>query len=154
MNPALALPSEELRHFKTGDIILAENDRADGVYIVREGLVQIFHTIRNGETQREVELGRIGMRGIFGEMGLIDYKPRSASARALSPCILAFISREVFQKSLDQLPPSFQLILKTFVTRLRQTNEKLVAALEKNPLPLTDYEHPHDVVISLGDEDY
>jgi CRP-like cAMP-binding protein len=141
------ITGQEERSFAKGDIIFNEATRPDGVYIVRDGLVEIFQTVRG----QEVPLGRIGPRGMFGEMGLIDHQPRSASARALAPTTVLFIPSEAFEEHLEQLPPWVTLMIKNLVRRLRDTNHLLREALEHGGLPTTP---SHEWILSSGDDEH
>lgn len=145
------IPGQQEKTYAKGDLIFSEAERPDGVYIVRDGLVEIFHTIDTDKGRMDVELGRVGARGMFGEMGLIDHHPRSASARALGPTTLLFIPRELFQQHLQQLPPWVTILIKTFVHRIREANERLVEVLEAKGDHTTLRMHPHDVFISSGE---
>lgn len=118
---------EEIREYHEGELIFSENETPDGVYIVKEGLVQVFHTV--GE--EEIELERVGARGMFGEMGIVDHRPRSASARAACPTTVVFISREAFHKHFYSLPPWVFMLVKSFVRRLRETNRRLYDLLDE-----------------------
>ncbi|MDX6766488.1 MAG: Crp/Fnr family transcriptional regulator [Candidatus Methylacidiphilales bacterium] len=137
--------------YARNDIIFHESERPDGVYIVKDGLVQIFQSVQTPEGVVDVELGRIGARGMFGEMGLIDHRPRSASAKALGPTTLLFIPKEQFRKHLEQLPPWVTLLIKTFVHRLRETNDRLVEVLEARGESPAIHLHPHDLVMTEGE---
>lgn len=64
------MDSETTLTFERDDIIFSQDTRPDGVYIVKEGLVEVFHTIDQDGELKDVELGRVGPHGIFGEMGL------------------------------------------------------------------------------------
>ena len=64
--------------FKPGDKIFKEGDEGNLAYVVQEGVVEIVKEINGVETV----LGSVGKGGIFGEMALIDSKPRMAAARA------------------------------------------------------------------------
>jgi CRP-like cAMP-binding protein len=144
--------SDEERNYNAGDIICHENERPDGLFIVKEGLVEIFHQLATDEGVAEVSLGRIGARGMFGEMGIIDHQPRSASARALGPTRVVFISRLAFQKHLEDLPPWVSILIKTFVQRVRESNRRLVEVVEaadQGRLKIGN----HEIIISHGDED-
>ena len=145
------METEKELTFERDDIIFSQDTRPDGVYIVKDGLVEIFHTIDQDGELKDVELGRVGPRGIFGEMGIIDHQPRSASAKALGPTTVIFISKENFNKHLRDLPPWIAVLIKTFVSRLREANERLFEALEDGP---ENAEHlniqPHDSMI-LGE---
>lgn len=127
------MPQDTERTFAKDEMIFTQDTRPDGVYIVKEGLVQIFHTIEQNGELKDVILGRVGVHGIFGEMGIIDHQPRSASAKALGPTTCVFISKADFQKHLQDLPPWIAILIKTFVARLRESNERLYDALENGP---------------------
>jgi CRP/FNR family transcriptional regulator len=147
------ITGQQEKTYNKGDLIFSEEERPDGVYIVREGLVEIFQTIQTDKGLMDIELVRVGPKGMFGEMGLIDHHPRSASARTLAPTTLLFIPRELFQQHLDQLPPWVIILIKTFVHRIREANERLVEVLEAKGEIASIRMHPHDVFISSGDDD-
>lgn len=84
---------EEIKSFNAGQTIFAEGDRGDGAYLVIEGKVKVVALSANSE---EILLGNLEEGEIFGEMALIDAKPRSASVVALTPCKMAFISKKAF----------------------------------------------------------
>jgi CRP-like cAMP-binding protein len=148
------MDTEQVITFQRDEIIFSQDTRPDGVYIVKDGLVQIFHTIDQDGELKDLELGRVGAHGIFGEMGIIDHQPRSASARALGPTTVIFISKADFNKHISDLPPWIAVLIKTFVNRLRVSNERLFEALEQGSICS---EHlnikPHDdMIIGEGDE--
>ena len=93
------LPTAELKalramaqaqRFATGQEIFKEGSSGDGVYVVQEGAVEISSLV--GPETRHVFL-RIGPGDFFGEMAVIEDKPRSASAVAVEPTVAAFIPR-------------------------------------------------------------
>ena len=53
------------------------------------------------EQSREVLLGELGVGEMFGEMALVDEKPRSASVIAISPCELAFVGKKAFDELME-----------------------------------------------------
>jgi CRP-like cAMP-binding protein len=141
---------DEERNYNVGDIICTENERPEGLFIVKEGLVEIFQQISTDNGTVEVSLGRVGVRGMFGEMGIIDHQPRSASARALGPTKVIFISRAAFQKHLEHLPPWVAILIKTFVHRLRESNRRLVETVEAAEQGRLKIEN-HEMIISHGE---
>lgn len=146
------MPSQNELHFNKGDQIFSEDSIPDGVYIVKDGLVEIYRTIETDEGPQDVELDRVGARGMFGEMGLIDHQPRSASARALGPTTLLYIDKADFKKHLEQLPPWVAILIRSFVHRLRESNERLIQALESGSDSVDVPMHPHDVILDRGDD--
>src|SRR5436190_1563270 len=83
---------------RVGEIIFHEGDPGDGLYIVNEGLVQICVVV--GENQRRV-LSRIGPGDFFGEMSVLEARPRSASAIAEQDSTVSVIRSEELMKVLE-----------------------------------------------------
>src|SRR5271169_6754587 len=67
------------RTFRAGQEIFKEGDAGDGVYVVKDGAVEI--SVAVGQSGRQV-FSKVEPGDIFGEMAVIEDKPRSASAVA------------------------------------------------------------------------
>jgi CRP/FNR family transcriptional regulator, cyclic AMP receptor protein len=74
--------------YPAGKILMREGQRGVALYVVLEGRV----AIRIGDSVVE----KLGPGGIFGEMSLVDRKPRLATAEAETDCALLAISRHMF----------------------------------------------------------
>ncbi|SVC93437.1 uncharacterized protein METZ01_LOCUS346291, partial [marine metagenome] len=120
--------SVDTSDFKKGDDIIKEGELGDCAYIIEEGVVEVSKLTPQGEKQ---VLGILGRSEIFGEMGLIDGLPRSATVTALENCVMSVCSRETFNNLADHNPESLLPIFKVLVRRLRSTLA-LVEALQKN----------------------
>ncbi|MDP6884809.1 MAG: cyclic nucleotide-binding domain-containing protein, partial [Rhodospirillales bacterium] len=83
----------ERKTCQPGDTIFREGDSANQAFIVQEGEVVIV----KGPQENTQVLGTIGKGGIFGEMGLVDDRPRMASARAKTGVTLIVVSRQMFE---------------------------------------------------------
>ncbi|XP_026471707.1 cAMP-dependent protein kinase type II regulatory subunit-like [Ctenocephalides felis] len=94
MNLADALVT---RSFGPGECIINEGDAADGMYFVQEGMVNILITNASGQ---KMEVNRVGKGGYFGEMALIEHKPRAASVFAIQNVKLAFLDKATFERLL------------------------------------------------------
>jgi CRP-like cAMP-binding protein len=62
--------------------------------------------------------------GIFGEMSLIDDKPRSATARARTDCELVPIDEGRFLELVHQKPGFALEVMKVMAERLRSMDER------------------------------
>src|ERR1700722_17071854 len=71
--------------------IFKEGDAGDGIFFVKEGLVQIQAVMGHGDLK---VLSRIPAGELFGEMAVLDNQPRSASASAEAQTTVYFISRK------------------------------------------------------------
>ena len=115
--------SEELlrkkgKIFRQGEIIFEENDPADEMYILITGTVGIHKKV-NDAYKMLIELKEGEM---FGEMAIIDKKPRSARAVALTSVQL-FPVNEILLSQLIKTNPEFTLrLVKILSNRLRESN--------------------------------
>jgi CRP/FNR family transcriptional regulator, cyclic AMP receptor protein len=73
-----------------GQIVFAEGDHGDAMYIIVEGRVRVH---RGGRTLAYVE-----KRNVFGEMSVLDPEPRSASITAEEPSHLLRLERDPFYR--------------------------------------------------------
>ncbi len=89
---------KDLKKYDRDQLIFAEGDVADGVYYIIEGRVK---AVTFSSDYKEIELGELGEGEIFGEMALIDSKPRSASIITITPCKVAFINNKDFNKFME-----------------------------------------------------
>lgn len=101
-----------------GDLFFREGDEANCAYIIQSGEVEIF--MRDGD--RELSLSRIGKNGLFGELGLLDSGPRSASARATCLTTVIVVSRPKFEQKLAKADPFLKALLSMLAERLRFTS--------------------------------
>src|SRR5580692_6332422 len=89
------------KQFPSGSKIFREGDRGDGLYVIKDGSVQIAHLV--GEEVRHI-FSQLGPGEIFGEMAVIEDHPRSATAVALTDTQLYFIAREEMRMLLQHSP--------------------------------------------------
>lgn len=104
--------------FKKGDLIFEEGSASDSVYIIEQGEVEISHLKDDGNKH---VLGILKNNDIFGEMGLIDDLPRSATAKAITDCTISIINKKKFDDLTKQQPELLKPILMILSQRLRET---------------------------------
>jgi CRP/FNR family transcriptional regulator len=105
------------RLLSDGQVLFNEGDAADGAYVVRRGKVRIFRKSDGHETG----LGVIGPGQMFGEMSLVDDRPRSASAAAVGEVEVEFIGKaELKARVPDEL---VWTLLKDMGARLRAMDD-------------------------------
>jgi CRP/FNR family transcriptional regulator, cyclic AMP receptor protein len=121
----------ERKTCRAGETIFREGDSANQAYIVQEGEVIIAKAI---EGKIKV-LGMIGKGGIFGEMGLIDDRPRMAMARAKSGVTLIVVSREMFDEKLTKTDPFIRGLLNIFAENIRALSPSDNDAPAPTPVP-------------------
>ncbi len=108
--------------YESGDFIFFEGDIESHFYIVETGVVQIFTKSKDGQ---RINICEIVDGESFGEFALLDQKPRSASAQAITDVTLVKVSQEGFQVLIDELPIWASSMMKSFVERLKNITEVL-----------------------------
>ena len=106
--------------FAPGAEIFREGDSGDGVYIVKDGLVEI--SARLGGNPRKV-LSQLGPGEIFGEMAVIEEQPRSATATSVKNTRVYFIPRREMLRLLQRSPGLSLNVLQEISRRLRDFNQ-------------------------------
>ena len=109
------------RTLGAGQEIFKEGDAGDGVYVVKDGVVEI--SVAVGQSGRQV-FSTVEPGDIFGEMAVIEDKPRSASAAARKGATVYFISRANMLKLVDSSPSLAQALLREISHRLREFNRQ------------------------------
>ena len=110
------------RFYPRGSVILFENDPGDSLFVVRQGRVKV---VLIGEDGREVILGVLGVSEHFGELSLIDDRPRSAHVIAMDDSHLLVLRREDFRKRVESSPAVAWSLLTELSRRLRRADEKI-----------------------------
>ncbi len=103
-----------------GEKIFTEGDNGERAYIVESGEVEVY-SVKN---DKKVIYGVIGKGGIFGEMALVDDKPRMATARAVIGTTVIVISRTMFEEKLSRTDPFIRGLLKIFASNIRSMSSK------------------------------
>ena len=111
----------EERVFAAGTRIFSENDPGDGVYVIRDGLVEIAHLV-GGQTQ--CIFSKFGPGEIFGEMAVIEDRPRSATTTAVKETRVYFIPRDQMIALLRRSPALSLKLLQEISRRLRDFNHQ------------------------------
>jgi CRP-like cAMP-binding protein len=103
--------------FRANEAIFKEGEPGTHMYAVIEGKIDLYVGSNLMET---VEAG-----GIFGEMALIDARPRSATARARSNSRLIPIDEDRFKFMIAQTPNFGLQVMRELARRLRVMNRLL-----------------------------
>jgi CRP/FNR family cyclic AMP-dependent transcriptional regulator len=102
--------------------ILGAGDPTDSLYVLISGRIKVFMGDLDG---KEVILSILGPNEFFGEMGLIDNSPRSASVVALEPCELICISKPDFKRCLADNFDMAMTVMRGLVKRLRDADKQI-----------------------------
>ena len=126
-----SFPEEQLRMISTmitrksaprSTTIMAGGDPTDSLYIVLSGRLKVMMSDAEG---KEVILTILGPGEFFGEMGLIDDEPRSATVITIEPCELLSIAKRDFKKCLAENFEMAMAVMRGLVKRLREADRKI-----------------------------
>jgi CRP/FNR family cyclic AMP-dependent transcriptional regulator len=126
-----SVPDDQLRLLATvvtrrsttrGSIVIAAGDATDSLYIILSGRLKVMMSDAEG---KEVILSLLGAGEFFGEMGLIDDNPRSASVVSIEPCELLAITRRDFRKCMTENGEMAMAVMRGLVRRLREADRKI-----------------------------
>ena len=113
-----------------GAVIFRELDESDALYLVEAGEVVISKHVQGPV---DVVLTTFHRGDFFGEMGLFDAGPRSATAQAKLGSLLWRLDRKAFLHILSDRPEIAAKIcyrlVSVFIERLRSTNEQAREAI-------------------------
>jgi CRP/FNR family transcriptional regulator, cyclic AMP receptor protein len=114
---------------KAGSVLFRAGDEGNAMYLIEHGTVRICVRAKDGH---EVTLTELHRGDFFGEMALLDGKPRSADARVAEDARLAVLSREHFLSFVGNNPNVALEMLTTITNRLRHTDELLRHTATRN----------------------
>lgn len=111
-----------LCHAPRGAVVVREGDRTDSIYFVVNGNLKVSVSDDEG---REVILSILGPGELFGEMGVLDNNPRSATITATLSSDLVTINKADFQSCLMGNFDISLFIMRGLAQRLRQADRKI-----------------------------
>jgi CRP/FNR family transcriptional regulator, cyclic AMP receptor protein len=110
------------RHFAEGQVLFREGEPADCVFRLLSGTVDILREL-DGDP---IVLGTVGAGQFIGEMGVVENRPRSATARAASEVEVEIFTPTEF---LDQIAGSSRAareLIRRLSQRLREADDRIV----------------------------
>lgn len=117
------------RDFEPGTVLFEEGQPGDYMYVVQSGEVEIRRQV--GETERVLAVLPPGE--FFGEMAILNGRPRSATAVVKSPSRLLVIEGKTFEAMMRARPEIALRIIKALATRLENANQHIELLLLPTP---------------------
>lgn len=111
-----------MRRVSRGTTVVLAGDATDYVYFVLNGSLKVLVSDEDG---REVILTILTQGDIFGEMGVVDAEPRSATVTAVSPSDLVVIAQADFRRILQENFDVSLRIMSNLAHRLREADRKI-----------------------------
>lgn len=119
-----------LRVYPQNTMIMAEQQSGADMFIIQEGRVKISKIVDG----TEVTLAILKKGDMFGEMALLENKPRSACAIAEENCRLMTVNRSNFNQMVATQPQLIARLTTMLAERLFQTQRQMVNSQLHNPV--------------------
>jgi CRP/FNR family cyclic AMP-dependent transcriptional regulator len=110
------------RTYPRDSVIFFEDDEGDALFIINRGRVKVAKFSGEG---KEFILAILGTGDFFGDMSLLDGKPRSATVVAIDDTDVSIIRRTDFISLVRENPQMGIKLMEALSLRLRETNRKI-----------------------------
>lgn len=110
------------RSYSKDQVIILAEEEGDSLFIIETGQVKVCIVSEDG---REVILSMLGEGAVFGELSLLDSKPRSANVIATHNTNLYTVRRADFLQLIYKVPQIAVGMLAELAARLRKTDRKI-----------------------------
>ena len=111
--------------FSAGDVIFRAGEQSDCLYDIHDGVVGIYSDY---QTSNEKLLAELHTDEVFGEMGILDDMPRSASAVCLKDCTVLVVKPENFMMYFQKKPAMVLQILQRMCIQVRDLGQRYLKA--------------------------
>lgn len=120
-----------VRFFGPGDLIFKENEQGSEMYVIIQGSVEIRKSTGSSSSKTLTTLQK---GDIFGEMAIIEKKPRSASAIALEPAKLLVLNEKLYDSMVVSNPDFARKMNRVLSERIRKSNAIIQQLMTTNRL--------------------
>lgn len=111
------------REYKKGEIIVKQGEEGVGLFIIKKGKIKVSKTLASG---KNIDIAVHSDGEYFGELSMLDNKPRTATVTALEDTTTLIMSYWEFKALLESKPEIALSIIPILVERFRETNEQLL----------------------------
>ena len=111
--------------YKKGDIIYRQGDKADEVYFVKFGTVCLYVDYGTPESKL---IGFVSEGRVFGELGVIEDKPRTMTSVAKEETVVQIVDKASFPSYVEEHPAKLLLVMESLSSRIRSQSHKLIRA--------------------------
>jgi len=123
-------PDKMIQAYPKEHLLFAEGETGHTMYIIQEGSVKITKVVDN----KEIILAVLGKGDIFGEMALLEDKPRAATAEVYEDCTLLAVNRENFSNLIQDQPDMVVRMATLMSERIWLLYRQLDNTFMENPL--------------------
>ncbi|TAN40841.1 MAG: cyclic nucleotide-binding domain-containing protein [Nitrospirae bacterium] len=103
--------------FKPGDQVIREGEAGDSLFIILSGAVEISSRVQG----RQVGLASLMDGDIFGEMGFLSSKPRTATVTAITDLEIVEVIKPVLDMVIERKPDLLRHLYNVYISRMDMT---------------------------------
>ena len=146
------MANDNVKQFEPGDLIFKEGEKGDLMYVLLEGAVELKMRVERGETVLKIV---DTPNDFFGEMALLDERPRSASAVAVKTTKVLAVDGPTFESMILANGKFALKIIRVLAARIRRSNDQVSDLIETMPKEriargMTDFAVHHGEPIHEG----
>lgn len=112
----------DVRNWTRGSQVIVEGDAGDAVYFILTGRAKVT---LYGEEGKEIVLAVLAEGDMFGELSIIDERPRSANVMAVRDMDCLVVSRKAFLEYLNRHHKVYLTMFAYLTTRLREATRQI-----------------------------
>jgi CRP/FNR family cyclic AMP-dependent transcriptional regulator len=131
-----------IRHFERHDVVCRKDEPADGLYLLFSGQLQVMDVAENGQ---EVGLNLIKPGAFFGELSVVDDRPRAAHVVALEASSVGVLPQVAARELFYQRPRTAEAMMRHLTALVRSmTDFRVLLALP------SAFQRVHAILHQLG----
>ncbi|MGH2730093.1 MAG: Crp/Fnr family transcriptional regulator [Actinomycetota bacterium] len=111
----------ERRTYKKGEFVFRQGDPGESLFVLLDGVAKVVVGSEQGD---EMVLVTLQASDSFGELAVVDGRPRSASVEVLEPAIALVIDRKTLVSLVDEHPSVAEGLLRSLGTVLRRLTDQ------------------------------
>jgi CRP/FNR family cyclic AMP-dependent transcriptional regulator len=108
--------------YPKGAVVISEGDVGDSLYTIVSGKVKVFIGDDEG---REIILKLLGPGDFFGELSVIDKRPRSANVMTTESSRFQVLSDRAFEECITRSPKIAKEVMRALANRMREADRKI-----------------------------
>lgn len=111
------------KRFKAKEFVCYKGDLPDAMYFILSGRLRITEITQDG---REIGIGYIEAGNCFGELSVIDNKPRSADIITVEPSEIGYLSQKKAQELFYNVPAVAKAMMCHLASMVRKSNDHIM----------------------------
>ena len=111
--------------YKKGEVIYRQNEKAGEVFFVKFGTVNLYIDYKTADSKL---IGIVGEGRVFGELGVIEDKPRTMTTVAAEDTVVTIVDKESFPSYLKEHPNKLLVVMESISSRIIAQSNKLAKA--------------------------